>query len=188
MTRPLVCFGVVEVPAGKVLLVATGGMLSRVVLDPSPSVVASLEGLCHGEVPLAAKRGCALLAKVSGMVREYFSGRRVSFAGLPLDLSCGTEFQRRVWNVTSTIPYGEVRTYKWIAIQLGGVNLARAVGQALARNPMPVVIPCHRVIEESGCWGGFSAGHRWKAVLLELEGGEQKLTLRERRIRIRGSG
>jgi methylated-DNA-[protein]-cysteine S-methyltransferase len=132
---------------------------------------------------LIMNRGNSLLAGLAGSMRRYFMGRRVDFGRLPLDLGHATAFQEAVWRITSTIPYGSVRTYGWLASHLDGRGCARAVGQALARNPVPVVVPCHRVIEESGAHGGFTAGERWKGILLEIEGGEQRLRLRECRAR-----
>jgi O-6-methylguanine DNA methyltransferase len=101
-------------------------------------------------------------------IRGYFAGKVVGFAD-KLDLSGSSPFQRRVWEVERSIPYGETRTYVWIAGKLGMPKAARAVGQALAKNPLPIIIPCHRVICSSGDLGGFSGGIGWKQRLLEIE-------------------
>ncbi|MFC1962081.1 methylated-DNA--[protein]-cysteine S-methyltransferase [Chloroflexota bacterium] len=98
----------------------------------------------------------------------YFRGNRISFPD-KLDLSPATAFQRRVWQETKNIPYGETRTYGWIAAQIGQPGAARAVGQALGRNPLPIIIPCHRVLGAGGNLGSFTGGIRWKKYLLELE-------------------
>ena len=79
-------------------------------------------------------------------------------------------FERRVWKVTSTIPAGQTRTYQWVARRIGNPRAARAVGRALAKNPLPVVIPCHRVIRKDGSLGGYSLGRKKKEVLLTKEG------------------
>jgi len=84
-------------------------------------------------------------------------------------LSGYSSFERRVWKVTSTIPAGQTRTYQWIARQIGNPRAARAVGRALAKNPLLVVIPCHRVIRKDGSLGGYSFGKRKKKVLLKKE-------------------
>jgi len=180
---PILHFTVFDVPHGQILLVATSRGLARVILGPDPPVTAHLEDLAARMPSLVMNRGNALLASVAGTMKRYFLGRRVDFVHVPLDLGHATEFQEAVWRLTATIPYGSVRTYGWLAGHLEGRGCARAVGQALARNPVPVVVPCHRVIEESGARGGFTAGEVWKGILLEIEGGEQRLKLRERRVR-----
>jgi len=84
-------------------------------------------------------------------------------------LSGYSSFERRVWKVTSTIPAGQTRTYQWVARQIGNPRAARAVGRALAKNPILVVIPCHRVIRKDGSLGGYTLGKRNKEVLLKKE-------------------
>jgi O-6-methylguanine DNA methyltransferase len=88
----------------------------------------------------------------------------------PLDLTAGTEFQQRVWAVLAAIPRGECRTYGQIAAAIGKPDAVRAVGQACGANPIPVFIPCHRVVAADGQLGGFSGGLRWKRQLLAREG------------------
>lgn len=104
------------------------------------------------------------------LVRRYFRRERVEF-DLPLDLSYGTPFMRRVWRATRLIPYGETRTYAWVARKAGSPRAFRAVGMALARNPLPLIVPCHRVIRSDGSLGGFTApgGVRLKMKLLRHE-------------------
>lgn len=87
----------------------------------------------------------------------------------PLDLSAGTHFQRRVWHVLRRIPTGKVRTYGQVARAIGKPGAARAVGGACRANPIPIFVPCHRVIGACGQLGGFSAGLKWKRLLLALE-------------------
>lgn len=101
--------------------------------------------------------------------RTYFQGRETTFP-VKLDLSGATAFQRDVWEITRAIPYGETRSYGWVAGQIKRPGAARAVGQALGRNPLPIVIPCHRVIAGNGSLGGFSGGIECKKQLLRLEG------------------
>lgn len=98
---------------------------------------------------------------------EYLNGRRKSFS-LPLDLR-GTDFQKKVWNELIKIPYGETRTYKDIARSINVPQGYRAVGNALNKNPVLIVIPCHRVIGSDGKLTGFRGGLELKAKLLELE-------------------
>jgi len=101
-------------------------------------------------------------------LKSYFSGRRVDFPE-ELDLSSATPFQHQVWRLTRLIPYGETRSYGWLARRLGKIGAARAVGQALARNRLPVIVPCHRVVRGDGSLGGYSGGVGVKESLLRLE-------------------
>lgn len=88
----------------------------------------------------------------------------------PLDLSSGTEFQRRVWLALRRIPVGQTRTYAQVAAAIGAPQALRAVGGACGANPIPVLVPCHRVLSSDGGLGGFSAGLEWKRRLLTREG------------------
>ncbi|MFC1903758.1 methylated-DNA--[protein]-cysteine S-methyltransferase [Chloroflexota bacterium] len=99
----------------------------------------------------------------------YASGHKVNFPD-KLDLSGGTSFQRAVWETTRLIPYGETRSYAWVAEQIEQPKAVRAVGQALGRNPLPIIIPCHRVLTSDGQLGGFTGGIKMKEKLLQLEG------------------
>src|SRR5215467_14438288 len=110
----------------------------------------------------------------SGLMREtvrqlqtYFAGELRSF-DVPLEI-VGTDFQKRVWGALQTIPYGQTRSYSGIASQIGAPRAVRAVGAANGRNPIPIIVPCHRVIGASGQLVGFGGGLRWKRLLLELE-------------------
>jgi methylated-DNA-[protein]-cysteine S-methyltransferase len=97
----------------------------------------------------------------------YFAGERTSF-DLDLELT-GTEFQRRVWAALQTIPYGETRSYREIAEQVGAPTAFRAVGLANGRNPIGIIVPCHRVIGAGGSLTGYGGGLDRKRLLLELE-------------------
>lgn len=101
-------------------------------------------------------------------LRAYLDGERVSFEE-PVDLSRTPPFTRRVLEATRAIPYGEVRTYGGLAAQVGSPRAARAVGQAMAANPMPLVVPCHRVVASSGKLGGYGLGVALKERLLDME-------------------
>lgn len=100
--------------------------------------------------------------------RAYFSGYKVTFPDR-LDLSGATVFQQQVWQATWLIPYGSTRSYLWVAEQIENKKAVRAVGQALGRNPLPIIIPCHRVINSHGGLGGFGGGVAMKQQLLYLE-------------------
>ncbi len=109
-----------------------------------------------------------LLEEAARQLKEYFSGARRVFS-LPLSPG-GTSFQRAVWEQLARIPYGETRTYGEIAAALGSPSAARAVGGACHRNPIGIVIPCHRVIGAHGSLTGYAGGLDVKAYLLRLEG------------------
>jgi len=137
----------------------------------------SSEGLCEvtlpgGVEPAPARVGAVNASMVSEacvLLENYFAGQRVDFSAIRLDLR-GTEFQRRVWAELQTIPHGAVATYKSIAAAIGRPRGGRAVGMANARNPIPIIVPCHRVVETGRTLGGFSGGVELKRKLLALEG------------------
>lgn len=101
-------------------------------------------------------------------LKAYFNGHKVSFTD-ELDLSETTQFQKKVWRAAKLIPYGETRSYGWLADKVGKPGAARAIGQALGKNRLPIIVPCHRVISSDGSLGGFSGGLDMKRRLLRLE-------------------
>lgn len=108
-----------------------------------------------------------ILLKTAKQLNEYFAGKRQIF-DLPLDFS-GTEFQQKVWQALLTIPFGETRSYKQIAEQIGNVKAVRAVGAANGKNPISIIAPCHRVVGASGKLVGFAGGLENKDILLKIE-------------------
>jgi O-6-methylguanine DNA methyltransferase len=111
----------------------------------------------------------ARLEAARSQLLDYLAGTRDTF-DMPLDLSRGTPFQRRVWRVLQRVPYGKLRSYQWVAARVGGRHYARAVGSAVGANPLQVVIPCHRIVGQDASLGGFSCGLPMKRKLLTLEG------------------
>ena len=109
----------------------------------------------------------ALLRRLQRDLRDYFEGKAVELRH-PLDLDGATPFQRAVWRALRRIPHGQTRTYAQIARAIGRPRACRAVGAACGSNPLPLLIPCHRVVGGNGV-GGFSAGRGWKKFLLDLE-------------------
>ena len=109
------------------------------------------------------------VARLAAELEEFFQGKPVQFS-VPPDLSAGTPFQRRVWNELLKIPRGETRTYQWIARRLQRPKAARAVGAAVGANPIPLVVPCHRVVGSNGSVCGFAGGIALKRRLLAMEG------------------
>jgi methylated-DNA-[protein]-cysteine S-methyltransferase len=133
--------------------------------------VASLNGSPSEEGPLSRRtpRSSTLVNEAQAQLLSFLEGKR-STLDFPIDLSGGSSFQRRVWRAILRIPYGRVRSYKWVAARVGGHRYARAVGHALGANPLPIIVPCHRVVTHDGSLGGFSGGLRSKRRLLALEG------------------
>lgn len=115
----------------------------------------------------AVRKRTELIEKVSEQLREYLAGERQAF-DLPLRPE-GTEFQKKVWDALTAIPYGETRSYQEIAVQIGNPEACRAVGMANNRNPIPIIIPCHRVIGARGSLVGYGGGLDIKVKLLEIE-------------------
>jgi methylated-DNA-[protein]-cysteine S-methyltransferase len=147
-------------PVGALKLVAHDHALVAVMWDNED----------HKRVRLAElieDRQHPMLLRVKKQLEEYFAGQRQQF-DLPLDFQ-GTDFQQQVWKALLTIPYGEKRSYKDIAVQIGNEKAVRAVGAANGKNPISIIAPCHRVIGSSGALVGFAGGLDKKQILLSLE-------------------
>ena len=142
-----------DFPVMRFYIAESGGAITDV-------VTRLVEGADIKETPL--------ILQAAEMLWEYFSGRRKYFDGLPLYFE-GTEFQKKAWNALLTIPYGETRTYKEQAEAIGNVKACRAVGAANGKNPISIIVPCHRVIGSDGSLVGYGGGLDVKAALLELE-------------------
>jgi methylated-DNA-[protein]-cysteine S-methyltransferase len=152
----------IDSPFGELTLVAESGVLSGLYFpghwympDPDAFGVNSEHGFEQTERQLA----------------EYFAGERTGF-DLATTTTSGDEFQRRVWELIDRIPYGETTTYGEMAAELGDPTLARKVGGAVGRNPISVIVPCHRVVGKDGKLTGYAGGLERKQFLLELEGAE----------------
>lgn len=143
---------VIPTPVGHLEIVTHDGRLQELSFTTAKATQAPLRG------PLASD------------LARYLRGESTDFAKIPLDLDHATPFERRVYEATKRIPFGKVATYGQIARAIGEPNASRAVGQALGKNPIAIVIPCHRVVASDGKLGGFSAGLSYKRRLLRLEG------------------
>lgn len=140
--------------------------------SPFGSLLIGLEGDSVVSLRLATdslpeESPCPTAQAVIHQLQEYFSGTRMNF-DIPLSLR-GTPFQQRVWQELANIPYGQTRTYGEIAAAIGKPGAARAVGMACNRNPIWLVIPCHRVVGKNGALTGYEGGLEMKQKLLELE-------------------
>jgi methylated-DNA-[protein]-cysteine S-methyltransferase len=149
----------IETPIGPLLVVADEAGLRRIHFPEKG----------HAHRPEAGwVRDPRPFARLREQLDEYFAGRRRTFA---LDLAPeGTEFQRETWRALTGIPYGETISYAELARRVGRPNASRAVGAANGANPLPIVVPCHRVIGADGSLTGFGGGLPVKRALLELEG------------------
>lgn len=143
---------------GKVTLVGNQSGLHRILLGPD-----------HNKFPLALswEQRPGLFETAKYQLRQYFSGERRQFDLLLAPT--GTTFQLQVWQALQTIPYGQLISYKELAIAIGNPRAVRAVGGANSRNPLPIVVPCHRVIGSDGSLTGFSSGLDIKQKLIDLE-------------------
>lgn len=153
----------VDTPVGVLVLAADDEGLRHIEF-PSNRHPADRAGWTHDPIGMAAD----VLSTASRQLREYFDGRRRVF-DLPL-APRGTDFQKQVWQALATIPFGTTWSYQELAQAIGKPRAMRAVGAANGRNPLPVVLPCHRVIGADGSLTGFGGGLDIKAALLRLEG------------------
>jgi O-6-methylguanine DNA methyltransferase len=139
------------------------------VVLPKASRQSVLSELQAASAKLLDGQASSRLREAQAQLTDYLAGTRRSF-DLSLDLSRGTSFQRKVWRALRRVSYGQLRSYQWVAIRVGGRRYARAVGNAVGANPMPIVIPCHRIVAQDASLGGFSGGLPTKRKLLTLEG------------------
>ncbi|MFT0694456.1 methylated-DNA--[protein]-cysteine S-methyltransferase [Acinetobacter bereziniae] len=147
-------------PVGKLKLVAHDQALVAVLWEnENPKRVRLAQ--------LIENKNHPVLLETQQQLNEYFQGHRTHF-DLALDFA-GTEFQQKVWQALLTIPFGETRSYKQIAEQIGNVKAVRAVGAANGKNPISIIAPCHRVVGANGKLVGFAGGLENKDVLLKLE-------------------
>lgn len=158
-------YTVFKTPLGWMAVLGSSAGLRRTTL-PQQSLTRALSLL--GDSYKEAALSPVFFKDVVRRFRLYFSGHTVAFPDT-LDLRGRTDFRCRVWEATRKITYGQTRSYRQIAQQIGEPEAAQAVGQALERNPLPIIIPCHRVINSNGTPGGFSGGLALKKRLLALE-------------------
>jgi methylated-DNA-[protein]-cysteine S-methyltransferase len=161
-----VAYRTIDTPVGSLLLAATREGLVRVAFDSQDHDVV-LEQLATTLSPRIL-RAPRRLEPVAREIDEYFARRRTSF-DVPLDIAISTGFRRSVLEHLPQIAYGHTESYADVARSVGNPNAVRAVGSACATNPMPVVIPCHRVLRADGSLGGYVGGLEAKAALLDLE-------------------
>lgn len=161
-----VAYDTVDSPLGRLVVASTPRGLVRVAYadDSADSMLADLGRRISVRILDLPGR----LAAVKKQLEEYFGGRRAAF-DVPLDLRLCTDFGRGVLSVATAIPYGEVSTYGDVAARAGHGGAARAAGNALGANPIPIIVPCHRVVRTSGVLGGYVGGLERKQWLIGLE-------------------
>ena len=164
--RNIISYSCLDSPFGPVFIAKTIRGVCLVTLSKISEI--KFQSLLRKRYQKEVIRDDKRLKNVVHELSSYFNGHRVNFKST-LDISIGTEFQRKVWGKISEIPYGELRSYKWIADGIGNPHAVRAVGNAVGKNPVPPIIPCHRVIRSDGNLGGFSSGIALKKRLLKLE-------------------
>jgi methylated-DNA-[protein]-cysteine S-methyltransferase len=170
VAEPDVAYAVVDTPVGQVVAANTKrGLACLSYLDFHGSIDSVVERLSAGLSPRILEAP-ARLDEVRRELDEYFEGRRHGF-DLPIDLSLiTTAFSKRLLQATARIPFGETRTYRDMAAAAGNAAAVRAAGNALGHNPIPIVVPCHRVLRTGGAIGGYTGGLDRKIQLLATEG------------------
>jgi methylated-DNA-[protein]-cysteine S-methyltransferase len=161
-----VAYDLVDTPLGDLLVAVTDRGVCRIEFDPEPD--RDLEPLAR-DFGLRVLRAPKAVDESRRELNEYFQGSRTRFE-LPLDLRVAAEFRLRVMNELARVPYGSVTTYGALAAKAGRPAAARAVGTIMNRNPVPIVLPCHRVVGASGSLVGYGGGLERKEQLLRLEG------------------
>lgn len=163
-SRPRTSRTVIDSPLGPLTLVASGGALAGLYMNGRAPAAAGAADAADAD---AADADAAVLAEAARQITEYFDGRRQAF-DLPLALE-GTSFQRRVWDALLGVGYGETVSYGELAGRIGQPTAARAVGLANGRNPVSIIVPCHRVVGSDGSLTGYGGGLGNKERLLALE-------------------
>jgi methylated-DNA-[protein]-cysteine S-methyltransferase len=167
-----VAYATVDAPFGRMLVAATPQGVVRTAFDKerTDDVLTELSDRISPRVLEAPAR----LDGVRRELDEYFEGRRTEFS-TPIDWQLSHGFLLRAREACATIPYGQVRTYKELATAAGSPEAVRAAGNAMAKNPIPIVVPCHRVLRTGGALGGYGGGLECKRWLLDLESGHLRL-------------
>src|SRR4051794_17830136 len=163
-----VAYALVDSPVGPLLVASTKRGLVELGFDGQKELDFFLERLATKLSPRVLEAP-ARLDPVRRELDEYFEGKRLDF-DLPLDWSLTKGFTRRVLRATAKVPYGEVSTYRNMAAKAGNERAVRAAGNALGANPIPIVVPCHRILRTGGSLGGYGGGVPRKEFLLRLEG------------------
>lgn len=164
------CYDFVETPFGRVTAISGEIGLNQISL---PQSIPDHHQLLRDTGIVETERCPLLFSGLWEMMEGYFQGVPIDFRAIELDFTNVSRFMRLTWTACREIPVGETRSYSWLAGQIGKPTATRAVGQSMARNRFPFVVPCHRVISSDGGLGGFGSDRKLKGMkrsLLELEG------------------
>lgn len=156
----------IPMPVGDILVAGTERGICALIIAAHAAMLSAFDALQH-YCPAQLVPDAGALAEATGQLTDYLDGTRQAF-DLPLDL-VGTPFQRQIWNALLAIPYGETVTYRDLARALGQPGGAQAVGGAIARNPISIIVPCHRVLGSNGSLTGYAWGIHVKRWLLDHE-------------------
>lgn len=165
-SHPIIYYTLFASPLGRIGIASTPNGLCRISLNATRQP--AFRKILQRDYRCSAVRRDRYFKDLVGRMRAYFSGKPVRFDA-KIDLLEGTPFQQKVWRFLRRIPYGQTRSYRLIARDIGHPNSFRAVGGACGNNPIAILIPCHRVINADGKLGGFTGGLRLKQQLLTLE-------------------
>lgn len=166
LESPPLFYDWVDSPLGPLWIVAGKEGLSYLFIQETESAFLAETERRTGKRPIKALNP---LSRWRSVLNRYFSGERVLFDG-PFVFLEGTAFEQKIWRTLLQIPYGTVKSYQWVGEQLSVKHAGRAVGNACGKNPLPVIIPCHRVVRQDGALGGYTGGIGIKKKLLVLEG------------------
>lgn len=164
-----VAYARVDSPLGPLIAAATPDGLVRLAYEDFNGGLDAIVAELAARISPRVLEAPARLDEVRRELDEYFAGRRDRFE-LPLDLVLARGFGRRILEATAAIPFGETRSYRDVAERAGNVKATRAAGNALGANPIPIVVPCHRVLRTGGGLGGYTGGLEKKEALLRIEG------------------
>jgi O-6-methylguanine DNA methyltransferase len=167
-----VWYTAISSPIGKLYLAVTDRGIARIMIGSNKVKPLFLDELQVLAPTCSIRENPVPFRNVIKVLEKYFSGKEIDIISskIPFDFSSGTPFQQKVWKTLCRIPYGQVRSYQWVAEQIKEPDAVRAVGQANGKNPLPILVPCHRVINKDGTLGGYSGGTDIKKKLLKLEG------------------
>jgi methylated-DNA-[protein]-cysteine S-methyltransferase len=171
MNPSVPCYELVETPFGQAAMVWAGNAGSPLVLQVFlPARAGEVLRVIRMMFPGAAKKSCEAVTKLGKDLLAFTEGKAVSFHAAALDLSRVPPFHKKVLRALTNIPRGKVSTYGAVAGRTGAPGGARAAGQGCAKNPFPLIFPCHRVVRSDSSLGGFGGGLKLKRALLEMEG------------------
>lgn len=173
--KPSIFYGETESPLGLLTIVCTSKGVCKIEFGGIDETLANIQVWVKKHfLKSEMVRDDVKIAPVIQEIDEYFSGMRHAFE-VPLDLH-GTPFQKKVWEALQQIPHGQTRTYKQVAQSMNATKAVRAVGNANNKNPLPIIVPCHRVIGSNGSLVGYGGGIEKKQLLLDIENASTKIS------------